>query len=525
MGRRYTDEEVARMEQEAIRQGMAPEAAQAAAEEAVVADSLLGDFSRGALSSLARTALGLEQGAAYLSGRDTWRADVQRRLAEIESPRTAAEQLGSVVGTAAQFVVPQLAAPRMALPPILRAIVGQPGSIRRGAAIGATYEGTQPIRDLPDLSTDSYTTNKLLQILGGAAVGGLSGAAANYLTRVGVPIPPERRKIVANAERLGIPLTPAQRTGDVTLQQIEEGLAARPGSAKAIWDLREQQKRVLDRKAAEAIGSSAPAPTENVLAERAAKAREAYQVIAQIPMMKPDKTISHALDTFIAAQGKRAIGSPDAAAVAKRVQEALPTYTGDMALQDWQGIRDLATAARRRGDVATAQQLTELSGIMEDWIARHVPKEAMDKLAEARQLYARIHELEAVTDPLTGRVSAARLLSQEARIRKPHTGRAISDPSWADMIAAAQVIRQTVPYIGSSGTAERIAGQQIVEGMGGPFAAIRTAIPVIKNALAAQYYLRAMAEPGMLAARLTPSQNMYVRRLIPAAVIAGTEHP
>lgn len=540
--RRYTTAELDAMEQEAVKQGMNPEAAKGAAESLTSGMESSGDFGGGFKTSLERTLLGLKQLGAYMTGNDEDRVAINEAIKRLEQRpelQTSAGRMGEAAGTMTQFAGPQGAAsatarmlPR-AVVGISQRYIGKPGSVGRAAGQGAAYEAAQPM-EMSDADTGEFVTEKAGRTAAGAGGAALVGKVGKSVTSPGVPIAAERKGVTAEAERLGIKLTPAQRTGDVTLSQFEEGLASRPGSAKIILDAREAQQAVMNKKAAEAIGSKAPAPNEAVLAEQTAIARKGYDPIKSIDRMSWDAPYITDLDKFINKQATKATGSVDAAKIAEKLKHNTAKYNGDVFLEELQGVRDMAFGARTKGDVATAKQLNDLSEIMEDYAERRVARlaklgqispDAMAQFREARTAYAKIHAIEKATEPVSGKVSALKYLNQEFKRNPASRGKSTAPTATGleDVGATARVLKQVTPYIGSSGTAERIAGQQLVEATGGPFAAIRAAGPIMKNYLAAKYYMKYGGQPGMLGDKLTPTQNMYVRRLLPDVGFAMKE--
>lgn len=541
-GRRYTSAELDAMEREAVGQGMSPEAARQASEELAGNVESSEGFGTGVATSLERTLLGLKQAWQYLAGDDEGREAIQiaiRKLEERPELATPAGKLGEATGTAIQFAGPQGAgtvAGKIAPKAIVagaRKVLGAPTSTLRAAEQGAAFEAAQPVQT-DDLSNEEYLMGKAGAAALGFGTGAVTGKFANMLTSEGVPIAPERKAISEQAKRLGINLTPAQRTGDVTLAQYEEGLASRPGSAKIILDAREAQRKVLDKKAAEAIGSKFDAPHENALAEAHARAAQGYKPIASIPKMGWDTQYIESLDKFATSQASKATGSVDAVGVAGRLKKGAGKATGSDFLEELQGVRDMSFGARQKGDVATAKQLSKLAEIMEDFAERRVgllakkgliSPDAMDQMKAARKEYAKIHIIEKATEPVTGRVSPLKYLTNEFKRNPASKGGGTNDIAneLREVGEAARVLKQTTPYIGSSGTAERIAGQQLVEASQGPLAAVRASIPMAKNYLAAKYYMAHGGRPGPLGNRLTPEQNMYIRRLIPDATFAAKE--
>jgi len=541
--RRYTTEELDAMEAAAVSQGMSPEAAADASKSLTNQIETGSDFATGMGLSLKRTLLGLKQLYQYMAGDDPGREAVNQAIQKLEthpSLSTPAGKMGDITGTAAQFMGPQGAAsaavrvvPKVIVKGMQR-VTGTPGSPTRAAVQGATFEATQPVQP-SDAGTDEFLLGKGGKVAAGAAGGATVGQVGRLTTSPGIAINPERTAIVKEADRLGIKLTPAQRTGDVTLQQYEEGLASRPGSAKIILDAREGQQKVLNKKAAEAIGSKLDAPTEAVLSAQRELAAKGYEPIANIPKMSWDTKYITDLEKFAKTQATKATGSADAAGVAKKLRKGSGKLTGSDFLEELQGVRDMSFAARQRGDVATAKQLTGLANIMEDYAERRVqklaklgqvPADAMDRLRTARTEYAKIHAIEKATEPVSGKVSPLKYLTGEFKRNPASKGPGTSDVAkgLGEVGAAARVLKQVTPYIGSSGTAERIAGQQLVEGSQGPFAAMRAAGPLMKNYLAAQMYMKYGGRPGPLGNRLSPTQNMLIRRMLPGVSFAPSRY-
>lgn len=500
-------------------------------------------FAGGVAASIQRTILGLKQLGTYVAGNDEARRAVNDQIKALEQEyapilATPIGKVGEAAGVMGQFAGPGGVAmgaakmlPRAAA--ATRAVVGAPGSVGRAATAGGTFEATQPVEPAYT-GTKEYLLGKAGRTAMGAAGGAVAGKVAKMITSPGIPTTPERAAVVKEAERLGIKLTPAQRTGDVTLQQFEEGLASRPGSARTIWDMRNAQQDVLNRKAATALGSPAPAPTEAVLSEAAERAATGYEPLAAVKKMSWDSPYIEALDKFVKTQATKATGSANAAGVATRLKKSAGKWTGDDFIEELQGVRDMAFGARQGGDVATAKQLNKLAGIMEDFAERRVAvlakkgevvPDAVAQMKRARTEYAKIHAVEKATEPVSGRVSAPKFITQELKGKPARTGRGTSEAAKGlrDVGDTARVLRQTMPYIPTSGTAERIAGQQLVEAAGGLMAAARAAGPIFKNWLAAKYYMAHGGQPGFFGSRLPPGQNMMIRRLLPPGTIAAGE--
>ena len=499
----------------------------------------------GLTTSLKKPYLGVKQLGTYLTGDDNAREQINREVQQLEDQRaeiveSPAGRFGDFLGNAATFAVPGSTAGKAgkAIPQLanaIRKVVGEVGSVKRGTATSAAFEAAQPVTP-GTTDTEDYALQKAGRVGIGATIGAPAAKAANVLTKPYLQVDPERAALAAEAKRLGMTLTPAQRTGDRTLQQYEEGLASKPGSSKLIAEARGGQQKILNAQASKALGVPHDAPNEAALAMAREHAAKGYAPLASIPKMSPDVAYWDSLDKFIAKQATKATGSTDAAAIAMRLKKGAGKTTGETFLEELQGVRDLGFGARQKGDVATAKQLMDLSKVMEDFAERRVetlanqkgstiPKDALTQMQQARTDYAKLHAVEKATDPVTGNVSALKYLNQEFK-RKPASrgpGSSPVDDGLRDVGASARVLKQTLPYIGSSGTAERQAGQHMVEMTTGLWNAIKGGVPLAKNYLAAKYYLKYGGEPGFLGKHLSPEKNMLVRRMLPQDLLSAGE--
>jgi len=176
---------------------------------------------------------------------------------------------------------------------------------------------------------------------------------------------------------------------------------------------------------------------------------------------------------------------------------------------------------------------------MENYLEREVttrsaqgtlPKDALKLFKEGRTDYAKIHAIEKATEPVTGRVSAPKFLSQEQKRQPAHRGRGTSPlaEGTREVGDIARTMKTLTGAMPSSGTAERIAGQQLVEAQTQLGSSIRVPYQMFKNKLAAKMYLAGQGQfgggAGMLGKRLSPTQNAMVRRLMPGVSISAGEY-
>ncbi len=501
----------------------------------------LENFGSGAVASLKKTYLGLKQVGTYLTGNPEARQAVNDEITRMEKEYgpildTKAGKAGELVGTVGQFLVPGSMAARVgkAIPATAEAaakIVGKAGGVRRAATTAGAFEGAQPITP-GNTRTEDLLIQKGARALAGTAAGGGVGAVASRMTRAAVPQAPELTGIEREAERIGLTgdaaLTAAQRTGDRDLLQYEEGLLASPGSQNLIKARRNAQHDKLNRSASTAMGYPNHAPTEAVFGAAKENVDLAYEPISKIDKLRTDVPYFDDLGTFI-----KKTKSKDAASLAKVIKKD-GSLSGDAFLETLQDVRDFGFHASHQGDRYTARQYKKLGTIMEDFLDRRladlskqpgnlITTDTMKEFRNARTQRSVIHELEKSTDPVLGTVNPNKVL--KSQFARQGYGAAPSPTTHAlkEVADISRVMRKTMPYIGSSGTAERLGGMRMVQADMNPLEKAKMAVPMVKNYLAAKRYLAHGGEPGVFGSRFTPAQNAFIRRMLPPEVIGTGE--
>lgn len=528
-GKPYSDQEIAAMLKEAP--ATAAPSTGAAPQDIIPDNSNVHDFpsavgsigsnmGQGAMASLKRTYLGLKQLGAYLGGDHQARQAVNdeiRRLEEEYGPALATPggKLGDFLGTAGQMMVPGL------------------NSLKLGrAALGAAgFEGAQPVSP-GTTSMEDFAMQRGARAGLGALGGAFGAGLGKVITRQGTQAIPELRGINRQAEALGFKdkaaLTPAQRTGDPTLAQYEEGLLGMPGSSGAIQSRRDAQQDLLNKSASKLLGYPGRNPTEAVFGAARSNANLAYAPIAQIDKLKTDVPYFDALTDF--AKGTK---SRDAARVALQIKKdgSLP---GQAFLDTLQDVRTMAGDARSSSQHYAADQYKKLEGIMEDFLERRltdlskqpgntITADTLKEYKAARLAHSQIHALEKATDPVLGEVSHRKVMKEQFKRQRPGSDLSPTSQGLKEVTDISRILHQVEPYIGSSGTAERRVGQQMVgEGLN-PISGLMMAGPMMKNYLAAKAYLAYGGEPSLLGRTLPPRANMMIRRMLPPDVIAAGE--
>lgn len=537
-GRPYTEKELSGMRATETPKTMLDVTSPAASSaETVSSDGMVSDFGGGAMASLQKTYLGLKQLGTYVTGDASARQAVNDEIKAMEEAfgpalHTTSGKVGEAVGTIGQFFVPGAILGRLAksAPHVVNAasrLFGEVGGIRRAATTAAAFEGAQPI-SAGTTRTEDMLLQKGGRMLAGAAVGGGVGAAASRITRPGVTQAPSLAGIEKEAERIGFKgrtaLTPAQRTGDGDLLQFEEGLLSSPGSQNLIRQRRNAQQDVLNKAASKALGYPKMDPTESVFGMARDNANLAYEPIASIAKLRTDVPYFDGLFKFA-----KDTDSDAAARVATKIRQH-GSLTGSAFLEKLGQVRTMAFDASSNRNHYEADQFRRLGGIMEDFLERRltdlskkpgstITADTIQQFKDARLQHSVISALEKSTDPVLGKVSAAKVLKEQFSRQRPGANASPTTQALQDISDISRVMRRTMPYIGSSGTAERLGGQRMVEESLNPLVSLRMAPVMAKNYLAARAYLAHGGQPGMFGNRLTPGQNAYIRRLLPPEAI------
>lgn len=206
-------------------------------------------FLENALAGAGGAAYGLYLGGKQLLGKATPQEIAEHKRAMEGLRSTGGGVTGEILGSIGT------AAPAALIPGAGTAL----GAIAAGGGLGAF----QPVGE-----NDSRGTN----IAMGAAGGLVGNALGRAIGRVLQPIPKNTNSGtqagIAAANRLGIgsQLTPGQRTGNLSLQQVEAVLSRTPGAAGRFDAIKKSHQTALNRAAAKAIGENADDLSESVIA-------------------------------------------------------------------------------------------------------------------------------------------------------------------------------------------------------------------------------------------------------------------
>lgn len=211
---------------------------------------------------------GLEAIAPAGSGFEQWAQNERKKVEDINTEAERDYQQnwrqGQMQGIDTGRVVGNVAAtaPLAYVPGLAPATIG--GAMRLGAATGAL----QPVAtDRPDVD---FLSEKLGQTALGAGFGaggyGVGKLASKVLKPTSSTMSAGQQAGADAAERLGITLTPGQRTGSMGVQQVEAVLARTPGASGPMQAFQQTNQAALNRAGAAAIGETGDVLSESVLA-------------------------------------------------------------------------------------------------------------------------------------------------------------------------------------------------------------------------------------------------------------------
>lgn len=250
--------------------------------------------SRAATDTLAKGAILAGQAAGVVS------PDAQPRFEPQGTAEKTAYGVGNGVGNALAVAIPA------------------------GAVAGVTKAGT-----LTNGVANALSSQPVLQAASGAAQGGVTegtgnpwlGVAAGAAVPIGYSVTqrlispvsssltPQEQTIVQTADKEGIPLTPAQRTGDRTLRFVEEKMAKLPGSAGPIGDMFAEQHGQFNRAALERAGVTATDVSPATMDAAFQRAGQTFDDLASRTTLNVDPQLASDIQNVVQKYGRRLEGN------------------------------------------------------------------------------------------------------------------------------------------------------------------------------------------------------------------------
>lgn len=167
-------------------------------------------------------------------------------------PQNLAEKIAAGVGQGAGAVASTL------LPAGVVANAARPGTVTQGVAQAlATQPGTQIASGVVGGATTGATDSPVAGLAAALAVPVVASVGRGVISPVTNRLSPQEQRLVAAAQREGIPLTPAQQTGSPSLRKIEETVAKIPGGAGPMKRAADAQRTSFDTAVMRRTGQNA----------------------------------------------------------------------------------------------------------------------------------------------------------------------------------------------------------------------------------------------------------------------------
>ena len=410
---------------------------------------------------------GMYLGAKQLLGKATPEelADHKKAMAGLRS--TTAGTIGDIGGQVA-------AAIPAAFIPGANTYVGA-GLI--GSGLGALQPTTK----------DGERTNNMI-------MGGVGGVAGKVIGKgIGKLLKPVPRAIdnsvgVNAADRIGMQLTPGQKTGSTGLQQIEAVLSRTPGSAGMFDRIKDLNQGRLNAAAAKSIGESADNLGEDVIAKASQRISQAFNDLSAKSNVRLGQDFNTLIGKLKANNDK--LGSfrnPQVDSLIEKSTELakLGNLPGDV----YQVIRSELTSsaddAYRAGNSAAGKAMKDIRNALDTSAKKGLTKEDQALWDSVRSQYAHLKTLVKGNTIEAGNVKPHLINGALAKFNPQlYKSGQINSPL-NDIGMIAQNFKQAVP---NSGTPERTAMQNMM--FGNPI----TGVPSM--ALANAYARAYLSKPG-----------------------------
>ncbi|HEY1035019.1 MAG TPA: hypothetical protein VGE09_08560 [Pseudoxanthomonas sp.] len=167
-------------------------------------------------------------------------------------PQNRPEKIAAGVGQGVGSVLSTM------LPAGVVANAARPGTLTQGVAQAlATQPGTQIASGVVGGAATGATDSPLAGLAAALAVPVAASVGRGAISPVTNRLSPQEQRLVAAAQREGIPLTPAQQTGSPSLRKIEETVAKIPGGAGPMKRIADDQRAAFDTAVMRRTGQNA----------------------------------------------------------------------------------------------------------------------------------------------------------------------------------------------------------------------------------------------------------------------------
>lgn len=410
---------------------------------------------------------GMYLGAKQLLGKATPEEIAQHKQAMAGLRSTTAGTIGDIGGQVAGAIP-------AALIPGANTYLG-------AGLVGAGLGALQPT------SKEGERTNNM--IMGG--VGGVAGQAiGNGIGRLLKPVPRaiDNSVGVDAAQRIGMKLTPGQRTGSTGLQQVEGVLSRTPGSAGMFDKIKDANQGAFNKAAAKSIGENADTLSEDVIAKASQRIGKQFNDLSAKSNVSLGGDFSKLVNKLKANNDK--LGSfrnPQVDSLIEKSTEL--AKVGNLPGDVYQVIRSELTSsaddAYRAGNSAAGKAMKDIRNALDDSAKKGLSKVDQEAWDAVRSQYAHLKTLVKGNTIEAGNVKPHLINNALAKFNPQlYKSGQINSPL-NDIGLVAQNFKQAIP---NSGTPERTAMQNMM--FGNPV----TGVPSM--ALANLYGRAYLSKPG-----------------------------
>jgi len=386
-------------------------------------------------------------------------------VGEPPKPENTAERIAHGAGAGLADVA------TVAIPATAVANATRAGTFLNGVAGGLAAQPTlQAASGAIGGAVGEVTDSPLAGTVASLAVPAVAGAASRLRRPVSATLGREEAALAAAAEREGIPLTPAQRTGSRPLATMEAQFETLPLTSRTAAETRGAQQAAFNRAVLERAGIQADRASPEVLAANSARLGAEFDRLSAATTVQLDKGFLRDLGGIVTRYGDKLPSQqrPVFTAYVRDIMNARQNG-GTMAGTTYQTTRsDLTRQANemRASDPTLSRALRGLRDALDDAAGRSIPADMRDAWNAARRQYANQQVIQRAASGAgqggaVGDVSASGLRTALA------TGNNRRDYALGigDLNELARIGQQFIrPQIPNSGTPERAMMNQELTG-------------------------------------------------------------
>lgn len=449
---------------------------------------------------------------------DAVRSGIQAVAGAPQAPETTAERAlqgaGRGIADAASILIPATA-------------------VAQGARAGSVTQGVgQALAAQPALQA---TAGAVGGAVGDATDNPLLGTAAAIATplllqRGVTPFPssPERQRMAQAAAAEGIPLSPAQTSGNRALQWTEAAFGDLPTTAGRQAGIEQVRSGAFNRAVLRRAGIDSTTATPEILAANNARLGQEFQRIAAATTVQFDGRLVRDMATAQQRYGNK-LPSQQREVFQNFLRDILSdpttgaprtTLSGEVYQQARSDLTRLSSSYMN-SDPALGRALAQVRDALDDVAGRSVPPDLRDAWQTARRQYAaqRVIERSIGAGENVAEGSVSPLLLRQAVNQQDRRSYALGRGELAELARIGQLFMRPQA---SSGTAQRAAYMGMLTGAGavsldpvtlGTAAALPRTVQEIYNLGPVQRYLQnqAVTTPSPLAGLLTQQGAADIR--------------